>query len=440
MTEEMITELGGLDPMHLGVIARTSAMQYKNAHKSGAQIAGELSVKYLVEGSVRRSNGRVRVTAQLIQASDQTHLWAENFDRAQGDILELQGEVARAIAGQIRLALSSESAARLARPVHVSAEAHEAYLQGLYEWNQRSSKGSTRAVSSFERAIALDPNYAAAYSALARVYAFSGLFLHVDGHSAALQLARRALELDSSLGDAHTTLGVELAHIDFDWDGARREFLRGIELTPGDPNAHLFYSNSYLTPLGRHREAIAEIKKALEIDPLSLPIQSFLGRTYTYAQDYDSALIQLRKTGEMDPNFAINHMRLARLYEYTGRLEEAIVETSRARTLSEEDPKSVLAKETSLRQALASRGPRGYWATLLELAATSPNPPEAHVGSAELAIVYSKLGEFDKALDALEDAYARHVGRIELAVDPGYEPLRSDPRFVQLLRQIHLPP
>ena len=176
MTEEMITELGGLDPMHLGVIARTSAMQYKNAHKSGAQIASELSVKYLLEGSVRRSNGRVRVTAQLIQASDQTHLWAEDFDRDPSDILELQGEVARAISAQIHLALSSQTAARLAWPVHVSSEAHEAYLQGLYEFNQRSAKGSARAVESLERAIALDPNYAAAYSALARVYAFGGLF------------------------------------------------------------------------------------------------------------------------------------------------------------------------------------------------------------------------------------------------------------------------
>ncbi len=368
MTEEMITELGNLDPMHLGVIARTSAMQYKNASKSGAQIAGELSVQYLLEGSIRRANGRVRVTAQLIQASDQTHLWAESFDRDQGDILEVEGEVARAIAGKIRLALSSQTELRMAHAAHVSSEAHEAYLQGLAGWNQRSADGSRRAVESFEHAIALNPNYAAAYSALARVYTFGGLFLHMrrsESVREARQLATRALELDGSLADAHTTLGFLIAHEDFDWDGARREFLRGIELNPGDPNCHFFYANSYLTPLGRHKEAIAEMNTAIRMDPLSLPIQSFVGWTYILARDYDAALAQLMKAGQMDPNFGINHIRLAHLYEYTGHLEQAIAETSRARMLSGEDPKSVLTKDpypnntflmTCLRESSAIRG------------------------------------------------------------------------------------
>jgi len=199
MTEEMITSLGGLDPAHLGVIARTSAMQYKNAHKSGAQIANELSVQYLLEGSIRRSNGRLRVTAQLIQARDQTHLWAEDFDRDQGDILEIQDEVARAIASQIRLAISTQTETHLVR-ARVTPEAHEAYLRGLYGWNQRSAEGSALAVQSFERAIVLEPKYAEAYSALARVYAFGGLFLHVNVRERARQFATRALELDNSLG------------------------------------------------------------------------------------------------------------------------------------------------------------------------------------------------------------------------------------------------
>lgn len=440
MTEEMITTLGSLDPAHLGVIARTSAMQYKNAHKSGAEIAKELAVQYLLEGSIRRSNGRLRVTAQLIQASDQTHLWAEDFDRDQGDILDVQSEVSRAIASQIRLTISTQTETHLLR-ARVSSEAHEAWLQGLYGWNQRSAEGSALAVRSFERAIALEPNYAEAYSALARVYAFGGLFLHFDARESstkARQLAHQALELNNSLGDAHTTLGILIAHDDFDWDTARREFQRGLELAPGDPNSHLFYSNSYLTPLGRHDEAIAEMRKAVELDPLSLPIQSFFGRTYGYARKYGAAVAQLNKAIGMDPNFAINHIRLARIYEYTGTLDRAIAETSRARILTGEDPKSVLAKETMLRQALTTRGPRGYWDTLIQLAASPPNPPEAHVGSAELAIVYSYLGQPDRALDLLEEAQAHGQGRVELAVDPGYEPLHSNPRYTALLRATHL--
>jgi TolB-like protein/DNA-binding winged helix-turn-helix (wHTH) protein len=440
MTEEMITALGGLDPAQLGVIARTSAMQYKNAHKSGTQIAKELSVQYLLEGSIRRSNGRLRVTAQLIQARDQTHLWAEDFDRDQSDILDVQGEVARAIASQIRLAISTQSETHLVR-ARVSSEAHEAYLQGLYGWNQRSAEGSALAIRSFQRAIALEPNYAEAYSALARVYAFGGLFLHFNARESStrtLQFATRALELDNSVADAHTTLGFIISHDDFDWDAARREFQRGLELAPGDPNSHLFYSNSYLTPLGRHDEAIAEMKKAVELDPLSLPIQSFFGRTYGYAKQYGAALAQLNKAITMDPNFALNHIRLARIYEYTGNLDQAIAETSRARILTGEDPKSVLAKETMLRQALTTRGPRGYWDTLIQLAASPPNPPEAHVGWAELAIVYSNLGQPGKALDLLEEAQAHGLGRVELAADPGYEPLHSNPRYAALLRATHL--
>jgi serine/threonine-protein kinase len=442
MTEEMIAELGSLDPTHLGVIARTSAMQYKGAQKSGTRIAGELSVQYLLEGSVRRANGRVRITAQLIQASDQTHLWAEDFDRDPGDILEVQAGVARAIAAQIRLALSNQTEARLARSSHVDPQAHEDYLQGLYGWNQRSSEGTARAIESFQRAIARDPGYAAAYSGLARVYMLASLFgmSQAEGENKARELATRALELDPSLAEAHATLGFVKGHTDYDWEGARREFQRAIDLDPADPNNHLFYSNGYLSPLGRHREAIEEMKKAIEMDPLSLPIQSFMGRTYEYARDYNAALAQLLKAGAMDPNFAINHVRLARVYEYTGRLDQAIPEYSRARAASGEDPKSILHKETLLRQALAARGPRGYWEAMLELSSTGPNPPEAHVGPHGLALIYANLGRLDEALTVLEQACANHSCRAELKIDPAYQPLYSDPRFSALLRQVHLAP
>jgi TolB-like protein/DNA-binding winged helix-turn-helix (wHTH) protein/Tfp pilus assembly protein PilF len=442
MTEEMIAELGSLDPAHLGVIARTSMMQYKNARKSGSQIAAELSVGYLLEGSIRRAGGRVRVTAQLIQARDQTHVWAESFDRASDDILELQGEVARAIAGKIRTALSAEAEARLSRAAGLNPQAHEDYLRGLYEWNFRTPEGTSRAIESFQHAIATDAHYAPAYAGLARVYSLASIFVPIDAveaFSKAREYATRALALDGSLADAHTTLGFVKAHQDFDWPGARLEFQRGIELNPSDPYCHFFYANSYLSPMRQHREAIAEMKKAIEMDPLSPPLQSFVGRTYFYARDYPAALAQFQRAIRLNPAFALNYVRLSNLYEYTGDYSKAIAELTRARMLSGEEPESVVAKEEGLRKALAARGPRGYWEKVLELEAIAPNPPEAGLGADRLAMIYSNLGEFDKALTVLEDAYAqRRATYSYLGIEPAFDPLRSNPRFIRLMRTVHL--
>ena len=442
ITEEMIAQLGGLDPAHLGVIARTSSMQYKGAHKDAAQIARELGATYLLEGSVRREGQRVRVTAQLIQAGDQTHLWADSFDRDLNDILKLQSEVARDIAAKIQLALSEQTEKRLAGAQSINAGAHEAYLQGLQSWNLRTKDGFQRAIADFNRAMVLDPNYAPAYSGLARTYMLApvfGLSPPAESMPRARTAAARALGINSSLGEAHTVLGFVAAHFDFDWPGAEHEFLRAIELNPSDAASHFFYSNSYLSPLGRHDEAIAEMKEAVRLDPLSLPMQSFLGRTYIWARRYDEAEAQFRKTNGLDANFAINHERLSHLYALTGKYELAIEEETRARLLSGEDPKRAVAEGEEARRAYAAGGARGYWLKVLEFCRAEEDPPEGYSSSSGIAIVLARLGENEKALDSLEKAYLEHsMFMTELNIEPAFDDLKASPRFSDLLRRVHL--
>jgi len=442
MTEEMITELGSLDPRHLGVIARTSSMQYKGARKNTAQIAQELGVDYLLEGSVRREGERVRVTAQLIQARDQTHVWAGSFDREQADAVKLQSDVALAIADKIELTQSHEVQERLAEVPPVNPEAHLAYLQALQVWDLRTKQGAERSVAALQRAISLDPNYALAYAGLARVYSLAPITDVLSAQEAmpkAREAASRAIALNDSLAEAHTALAFVKAHYDYDWAGAQGEYLRALELNPNDAYAHLFYSNSYLSPLGRHEEAIVELKKAIELDPFSPPIQSFLGRTYLWARRYDEALAQNLKCNQMFPNFAISHERLAHLYTYTGKFQEAILEESKARLMAGEDSEAVSRKENSLRRAWQSGGSRGYWQQVLQLARLPDNPPEAYTSAYGLAIVYTRLGEKDEAIQSLEKAYKERVlAMTEMGVEPAFDPLRSDPRFQSLLRRVGL--
>jgi eukaryotic-like serine/threonine-protein kinase len=248
----------------------------------------------------------------------------------------------------------------------------------------------------------------------------------------AREAAARAIALDDSLAEAHSMMGFIKAHYEYDWPGAEREFQHALKLNPSDPYAHLFYSNSYLSPLGRHDEAIAEIKMAIELDPFSPRIQSFLGRTYIWARRYDDALTHLQKTTQIFPSYAIDHQRLAHLYAYRGEYDKAIAEETRTRILAGEEPRSVLRLETSLRNAVATRGPRGY-----ELSHRPDNPPEAYSTNDGLAILYVRLGERTKALQALEQAYKeRQLHMTEIGIEPAFDELQSEPRFQELLRQV----
>ncbi len=442
MTEEMITQLGSLDPQHLGVIARTSSMQYKDAKKGAAQIARELGVDYLLEGSVRRSGPRVRVTAQLIQASDQTHLWAADFDRDLIDVLKLQSDLALAISSKIDLTLSPSARVRLAGVPPLNPAAYETYLQGLHDSELRTKPSVRRAISEFQHAISLDPNYAPAHAALARLYSLApvvGAMTPMESMPLARDAAHRAITLDPSLAAGHATLGFVLAHFDFDWPAAEREYLRALDLNPNDAYAHLFYSNSYLSPHGRHAEAIAEMQKAVVIDPFSAPVQSFLGRTYIWARQYDNALAQFHKSAEMFPGFAIDHERLAQLLAFLGKFDEAIDEDTKARLLAGEDEKTTLQKEADLRHALTAGGSHGYWKQLLDVTQLPDNPPEAYNSPFGKAVLYAQLGQKAKALDSLERAFEqRSLSMTEIAIEPAFGPIRDDLRFQNLVRRVGL--
>jgi TolB-like protein/DNA-binding winged helix-turn-helix (wHTH) protein/Tfp pilus assembly protein PilF len=440
MTEEMISRMGGLDPEHIGVIARTSAMNYKGTHKSASAIARELGVSYLLEGSIGHVGDRVRVTAQLIQASDQTHLWSSEYDSDLGNLLQLESDVAGAIAQQVRIKLVAGTPARYAQKV--LPESQVAYLRGLTDWNLRTRQSITDATEQFKRAIAIDPNYALPYAALARCYAIGPIFgagNPLETMPMARDLSVRALKLDPGLAEAHSVLAMVAAHYDYDWTTAEREFLLALRLNPSDPNAHLFYSNSFLSPHARHREAIDEMQKAIALDPLSPPMQAFLIRTYTWARSYDDARAQFAKTMEVAPNMPVLHERAAHAFTCTGDLKKAIVEDAQARLLSGEPAEQVVAVRDQQMNALRQRGAQGYWQAQLDLSREKFHPPEAFVSPFGLAVIYSRLGSKDLALSALQEAYERRdVQLTEMQVEPAFDVLRDDPRFRTLLSHIGL--
>jgi len=275
LTEEMITQLSQLNPEKLGVIARTSAMRYKGSNKSARRIGQELGVAYLLEGSVRRAGRRVRITAQLIQVSDQTHLWARRYERAIGDILAIQSDVATAIASEIKIKLAPEAEARLERISTIEPRAYEAFLRGRYLWNQRTGKALHNSLRQFEKSIEYDPGYAPAYAGMADSY----LSLLDDGYlptraatAQARKWAEKAIRIDGAFAEPHSSLGHAHFH-EYEWSEAEREFERSTALNPNYPSAHFYYAN-YLVAMGRHEEAVAEAKKALALDPVSLAAQT----------------------------------------------------------------------------------------------------------------------------------------------------------------------
>ncbi|HEV2399910.1 MAG TPA: winged helix-turn-helix domain-containing protein [Candidatus Sulfotelmatobacter sp.] len=444
ITEEIIAQLGSLDPQHLGVIARTSAMRYKHTQKSAAQISREVGANYLLEGSIRHSGDRIRVTAQLIQSSDQSHLWADSYDRELSDVLKIESDIAGSVASEIRLTLSQQIHQRLAAAGRTNVEAHDAYLRGLQGWNLRTRDGFQQAITNFTRATELDPGYAPAFAGLSRVYSLAPIFAGMPAGEAApkaLEAASKALSLDETLADAHCALGFVKGHYEYDWPAAEREFHRAIELEPNNAYAHLFYSNSYFSPLGRHEEAIAEIGRAMALDPLSPHIQSFAGVTFKWARRYNDSLTQFQKVNQIDPNFPLNHERLAQLCAILGRYDEAITEETKARLLAGEKPQDVLTKMNTLQRELTTKGERGYWQEQLEFARDHQNPPEAYVRPYGLAIIYAHLGEKAKAFENLENALAERDTQItELAIEPQFDVLRSDARFADLERRIGLLP
>jgi serine/threonine-protein kinase len=436
LTEEMLTQLGRMNPERLGVIARTSVMRYKHACKSIQEIGLELGVSYVLAGSVRRAGRRVRIAIQLIQVNDETHLWAESYERDFADLLALQRDVAHAVAREIRLNLTPQARARLTTARLVNADAYEAYLRGRFFWNKRTKDALEKAAGYFQKSIEKDPDYAPAYAGLADSYyvlagtAYSGVAPR-DAYSKAKAATLRALQIDDTLAEAHTSL----AHFhlyELDWLAAERDYQRSIELNAAYATAHHWYA-LLLSALCRFPEALIEAECARQLDPLSLIINRDVGLIYYYARQPERAIQQYRATLELDPNFASAHQALGRAYLAKDMTDEAIAEIRKAVRLS---GRSVTMR-AALAHACAATGNRREATKILR--ELMERAQEAHVPSTTIAVVYSGLGDKDKAFEWLERAYNEHdSGLHTLQVHPIFDSLRSDQRFQNLLRRLNL--
>jgi TolB-like protein/tetratricopeptide (TPR) repeat protein len=436
LTEELIAQLGGLNADRLGVIARASAMSYKGTRKKVDQIGHELGVDYILESSLRGTGDRIRATAELVRVRDQTHVWSQSYDRTMSDVVALQIDVARAIAGKIEVQFMPRAASPRARPQRVNPDAYLAYLQGRFHWNKRSREMLLKSLEDFQLAIRLDPGYPQAHAGLADSY-LSLVLIAEPRPEELLGKARgaalEALRLDDSLAEAHTSLAYAKFYFDWDWPGAEAEFRRAIGLNPGYATAHQWYAE-YLGLMGRQEEAIAEGKKALELDPLSLIINMEAGLPYYYSGRYETAIGHFRKALQLDPSFALAHCNLGRAYAERGEARAAIAELEEAARLDK-----TAAIVSILAQTYAAAGRRAEAAGMLRQLQRQVDAKQ--VSSYFLAGIYTALHEDDKALDALEQAYAdHHWGMSRISVARSLDPLRSNPRFTALLRRMNFPP
>jgi len=433
LTEEMITQLGRLDPRQLGVIARTSAMSYKHSSKAVDQIGRELGVNYILEGSARREGGRVRITAQLIQVRDQSHVWAAEYDREMQSVLQLQSEVADAIGNEVRLKLAPAQRAHLTNPGAVNPEAYEAYLKGRYFIEKWTEEGTRVGREYFEQAIQKDANYALAYAGLADSYAWGRAGLPPEESlRRARAAATRALQLDSTLGEPHAALAQVKFVNDWDWAGAEAEFKRAIELNANDTNALHMYSH-YLLSMGRIQESFDVSRRALEHDPVSPTMQLHLGFHYLTARQYDLAIPQYLKVLQADPSLPDAHNQLAVAYRQKGLLDQSVAEYLQVETLLGMTSDQIAA----LKAAYARSGMRGFWLTVLEFTEASD---QSRISPYQVASYCAILDKKDEAFEWLGKAYEAHdSGLVAIKTDSDFDSLHSDSRFANLLRRMKLP-
>ena len=447
LTEEMITELGRLDPERLGVIARTSAMKYKRTQEDIAQIGKELGVSYVLEGSVRRAQNRVRVSAQLIQVSDQTHLWAQNYEGDMYNVLGVQEQVANAITRKIQVNLARGQQATSRNLQTLDVDAYDNYLKGRYFWNLRTNDGFYKAIGYFNNAIQRDPNYAQAYAGLADCYTLLALYGEPvqEVMPRAQAAARKSVALNDSLPETHTSLGAVEALWEWNWPAAEREFQRAINLDPNYSPAHHWYANLYLIPQGRLNEAIAEMKLAATLDPVSLIVTTDLGWSYFIAHQYDKAFQQYSKALEMSPEFLPVHFRLWQYYRQKGAYDQALAQSEQAMRL--DGYHGALLTEFGDAAPVTQEDYRKFIRRRLEEmnkgrsdVGTSPANVPLRADPEGNAASYVEVDETGQAIKSLQEAVSeRDPGLIYLAVDPVFAALHSDARFQEIERRIGLP-
>ncbi len=443
LTEEMIAQLGRLDPEHLGVIARTSVMHYKHGEQPLDQIGRELGVQYVLEGSVRRDADKVRITAQLIQVKDQTHLWSRQYDRELTHLLTLQGEIAQETAGEIQNTLGNNQKSfitHVASSPALSPEAFQAYdlyLKGRYFWNKRTLEGFQQSVDFFQQAIAKDPNYARAYSGLADSYSmmsayYNSLFPANEIMPKARAAATKAVQLDEGLAEAHTSLAVIAQNYDWDRATAEKEYRRAIQLDPNYATAHHWYAE-FLGLQGRFDEALVEMGRARHLDPLSLIIASDNGVILFFSRQYDAAMEQFRGALDMDPGFPRAHM-LVYVYVQKGMFAEAIASVQKWRGI--DDPAWNWAETAYV---YGRSGQESQARRALQMLEQLNQRRQAD--AATFVTAYIGMDNKEEALAWLQKAYLEHSPSLTaLKVDPLYDPLRGAPRFQGLLRRVGLAP
>jgi TolB-like protein/DNA-binding winged helix-turn-helix (wHTH) protein/Tfp pilus assembly protein PilF len=432
-TEEMIAQLGSLDPQHLAVIARTSVMYYKGAQTPLAQIARQLGVQYVLEGSVRRDSTNIRITAELIQVKDQTHLWSKEYDHEPKDLLAIQSEIARGIADEIQLTLGDRKAIAVA-PLVLSPQEYEAYdlyLKGRYLWSKRTQESLRGAVYWFKQAIAKDPNYARAYAGLADSYAIMSEYGFVPANEympQARAAALKALQLDDSLAEAHTSLALIVQNYDWDWQAAEGEYRRAIRLNENYATAHHWYAEC-LAFQGRFDEALAESERARELDPLSLIIAADNGAIYYFARQYDRAISRFQGVLDVDPSFGVAHLIIG-AYVQEGRFKDALANVEQWRRVATTPGTWAWEAYVSGRAGDSVRA-RHALQELQRINRSAGVDPEEY-----FEIAYGGLNDNDKWLASLQKAYQQRTNiPTGFKVDPRYDPLRSDPRFHELLRR-----
>jgi TolB-like protein/DNA-binding winged helix-turn-helix (wHTH) protein/tetratricopeptide (TPR) repeat protein len=436
LTEEMIAELGRLDPAHLGVIARTSVMSYQAGTKNVAEISRELGVDFVLEGSFRREASHVRIVAQLIRASDQTHVWAERYDRDVSSILSLQTEVASTIARQTRSTLSVETEAPPRAAASVHPDAYHAYLKGRFFLNRRTSDAIQSALEQFQQAITIEPRYAQAFAGLADAHELMASYGNTPPRQSferGMEAARRAIALEPRLSEAYTSVGLMQTNYAWNWGEAEKAYSRALDLNPSNALAHKGYGE-LLSFLGRHDEAVTEARRALDLDPLSLLMHANLGIIYHRARRSDDALNQMKRTLKMDPNYMLGHLNLGLILAARTSYSEAADAFRRASTYSPEfmDARGLLAYA----YAKAGREAEARSMSAEVQGSAAGRPMSGYVR----AHYYLGLGDAERALTELERAHDDRSWLVGLLkVDPLLDELRPHPRFQALLRRMQFP-
>ena len=432
MTEELIGELGRIGPNQLGVIAHTSAMSYKASTKGVGRIARELGADYVIEGSVRRDAERVRISVALIRAEEQTTAWSQAYDRGLHQILEVQTEVARAVAKEIALQISAAEQARLRSSMVVDPQAYSAYLYGRHFWNRRSADALMRAIHYFEDAVARDSSYAPAHAGLADCYAtlssiHIGALCPTDAMPRAIAAAGKAVDLDAYLADAHASLAQAHLWYEWDWKAAARSFERALELNPSYATARQWYAG-YLQTLDRAGECRAEYARALEVDPLSTVVRAAREGSLYLERQYDRVIAESRRTLELDPGFVLAYFNLGRAYTQKGQHREAIAELRRAHQLSGESP----AMTMQLGYAYAMAGKKAEAKKMLDALARLAR--KRYVPAFYSAAIHAGLGDKKQALGWLRKAHEERCDYlIHLPKEPAADPLREQPAFDELV-------